>query len=130
MALPNVAQVKFLDDALSTTTPEAQTLKLFTNSHTPALGDTAGSYTEASGSGYSAKSLARASWAGAATVATLTTKAYPQQTFTFTGTITIYGYFIVGASSGTLLGAELIYPSGQVFNNTDTLSVIPKIGQV
>lgn len=130
MALCNEAQVKALDDWLSTTTPEAQTLKLFTNNHTPAIGDTASDYTEAATAGYVAKSLARATWNGASVSGGLTTKTYPIQTFTFTGNITIYGYYIVGASSGKVYGAELIYPTGQAFANTDQMSITPKVGLV
>ena len=103
VTLPDVGEVKALDDWLATTTPEAQTLKLYTNNVTPAEGDTASTYTEAAGSGYAAKSLARATWNAASTAAGVTTKSYPAQAFNFTGAITIYGYFIVDAG-GNLLG--------------------------
>jgi hypothetical protein len=113
-----------LDALLKTAaTPEALVLKLFSNNHTPAAADTAGSYTEVTGGGYAAITLTRAGWgAASAGVSTYGTA----QTFSFTGTVTVYGYYIVGATSGTLYWAELMYPSGQVFNNTDTETITPK----
>jgi len=126
--LPDVGEVKALDDWLGTTTPEAQTLKLYSNNITPAEGDTAGTYTECSGSGYAAKALARATWNAASTAAGLTTKTYPAQVFTFSAAITVYGYFIVGATSGTLLWSELLYPGGQAWPAAGgTLTLTPKI---
>ena len=43
-------------------TPENLVLRLFTSNTTPAETDTAGTYTEASGSGYAAITLTGASW--------------------------------------------------------------------
>jgi len=104
------------------------TLKLFTNNVTPADTDTAGTYTEASGGGYSAITLTNGSW-------TLTVGddpsdvVYAQQTFTFTGALsgsaTVYGYFVVNAG-GTLLWAEQLGASFQPANNGDTLKITPK----
>ena len=121
---PDVGEVAIIDYALSTTTPEAQTLKLYTNNYDAVEGSTASNFTEASGSGYAAISLVRATWNAASTSGGTTTKTYPQQTFTYTGAITIVGYFIVGATSGTLLWAERLYAgAGQAFANNDTLKV-------
>ena len=48
--------------------------------------------------------------------------------FNFTGTGTVVGYYIVGATSGNIYWAERIYAAaGQTFNNGDSLTVTPKI---
>ncbi|HKS16984.1 MAG TPA: hypothetical protein VJU16_06710 [Planctomycetota bacterium] len=130
LVLPDAGERNALDMWLSDASPEAQTLKLYTNDVTPAEGDTAATYTEAAGSGYASKALARATWNAAATNAGVTSKDYPQQTFNWTGTITIVGYFIVKVTAGTILWAERMFTSpGQVFNNGDVLKVTPRIEQ-
>lgn len=128
LVAPDAGRVALLDYALSTPTPEAQSLRLYTNNFDPVVGSVTADFTEASGSGYAAKPLARATWGGAVTAAGVTSKSYAAQAFTFSGTITIVGYFIVGATSGTILWAERIYTgAGQAFNAADTLTVTPKI---
>lgn len=128
LLVPDVGEVAALDMWLSDAAPEAQTLKLYLNDISPAEGDTAVTYTEATISGYSAKSLVRATWGAAATVTGTTTKAYPAQVFSFTGTGIIVGYFVIKVTAGTLLWAERIYSTpGQTFNNGDSLTLTPKI---
>lgn len=94
---PNAAKVVAATQFLSVTL----TLRLFSNNHTPAVGDTIASYTEVSGGGYAAKSLASGTWnitSGNPTVAT-----YTAQDFAFTGATsapgTVYGYYITDASN-------------------------------
>src|SRR5690348_1479290 len=107
LVVPDVGEVALLDMALSDASPEAQTLKAYKSNTTPAEGDTAASYTEADFGGYAAKSLARATWNGASTSTGTTTKTYPQQTWTVSGSgNTVYGYYVVKASAGTLLWSE------------------------
>lgn len=127
LLVPDVGEVALLDMALSDAAPEAQTLKLYTSNTTPAEGDTAGTYTAAAGNGSDPKNIVRATWSGAASVGGVTTKAYPAQTFNFTAGFTIYGYFVVKATAGTLLWAEKIYAGGQAFANGDSLVLTPKI---
>jgi hypothetical protein len=119
LLVPDVGEVVLLNSMIRTTTPESQTLKLYSNNITPAEGDTAATYTESVAPGYAAVALTRGTWTGAATAAGVTTSTYPQQTFSFTGTGTIYGYFIVGTTSTILLWSELMFSGGQVFNNLD-----------
>jgi len=124
LLVPDVGEVALLDMALGDASPEAQTLKLYKNDADPAEGDTAVTYTVADIAGYSDKSLARATWNAASTAAGTTTKTYPAQTFNFTGTGTIVGYYVIKATAGTLLWAERIYASpGQTFNNGDSLAL-------
>ena len=106
-------------------TPENLVLRLFTSNTTPAETDTAGTYTEASGSGYAALTLTGASW----TVSGTTQIAYAEQTFTFTGALgNVYGYYMTRASSGDLILAERF--SGAPFaiaNNGDQIKITPVI---
>jgi len=122
---PSVGEVALLANALNVTTPEALTLRIYINNHAPTAADTAASYTEASGNGYAAVAMTRAGWT--VTNSTPSYATYAQQTTSWTGTVTVYGYFITGTTSGTLYWAEEIYPSGQVFNSGDTLAITPKI---
>lgn len=129
LVLPDAGERAILDMALSDAAPEAQDLRLYENDITPAEGDTTATYTEATIAGYAEKNLARATWNAAATNAGVTSKTYPEQTFNFTGTGTIYGYFLVKATANTLLWAEEVYPSGQVFNNGDSFKLTVRIEQ-
>lgn len=111
----------------STSTPENLTLKLYTNNYTPVAGSTAGSFTECAVSGYSAKTLSRASWGDPSTNGSGKAEmAYAAQTFSFTGSGTIYGYMIVSATSGTLVLAEL-FSSARSVASGDSLTITPKI---
>jgi len=126
---PDVGEVAILDFIFKTTTPETQKLKLYLNDISPAESDTAGTYTEATISGYALVSLVRATWNGASTSVGISTNTYPAQTFSFTGTGTIVGYYVVGATSSTLLFAERLFSTpGQVFNNGDSLVLSLKVG--
>jgi len=104
------------------------TLKLFVLDVTPADTDTAGTYTEAVGGGYAAKTLTNGSWT--VTVGNDPSDAvYAEQTWTFTGPLTtnptIYGYYVVDAD-GVLVWAEKLAASFTPVNNGDQLKVTPK----
>ena len=126
--VPDVGEVQLLTMALSKATVETQTLKLYKTDVTPAEAHTAASYTEMTGQGYAAKTLARASWS-IATATGVTTASYPQQTYTFTGggPDTIYGYFVIETTSTVILGAEKFATSQVVQNNGDQILITPKI---
>jgi hypothetical protein len=103
-------------------------LKLYTNDYTPLDTSVAGSFTEASGGGYAAKTLSNGSW-------TVTTgndpsdAVYAQQTFTFTGTLSgtasVYGYFVVDADGVLLLAEKFAYSFTPSYNG-ETLKVTPR----
>ena len=119
-----------LKNFLNNTAPQDQTLKLYTSNTTPAEGDTAATYTEASGGGYAAKSLTGSSWT-VSTAAGTTEGSYAQQTWTFTsvpGTPDMYGYFVVQTTSGILMWAERFTGAPYtIVNVNDQINVTPKI---
>lgn len=129
LLVPDAGEVAMLDALLKTASPEALTLRLYSNNYDAVEGSTAGNFTEATISGYASKALARATWGGASSAAGVTTSTYgAPQVFSFTGTGQIVGYYIVGSVSGTIYWAERLYATtGQTFNNGDTLTVTPKI---
>jgi len=124
--VPNVGEGIFLAELLKNTTPEAQTLALYTNNITPGEGDTTGTYTQASGNGADPISLTRASWA-APTTGDPTYTTYPQQTWNFSGPVTVYGYLVKRTSSLDLMFSELIFAGGQAFENGDSLKLTLRV---
>jgi hypothetical protein len=102
---PQSGEVQMLNLILNKATQEELTLKLFSSNTTPGEADTAATYTECSGSGYAAIPLAHASFT--VTAGNPSTFAYSQQTFTLTGSLTAYGYMIVGTTSNTLYFSEV-----------------------
>lgn len=128
LLFPNTGENIALEALVNKTAPQNLVLKLFSSNTTPAEGDTAGTYTEATFAGYSAATLTGASW-NAASAGSITYSA--QQSFARTSTGTtenIYGYFVVQAVSGTLVYAERDGSAPfAVTNNGDTIKITPTI---
>ncbi len=127
LLVPNAAEEVMLQNILNKVAPQNMVLKLYTNNYTPVEASVEGDFTEASGFGYAALTLSGASWV--ITPGAPTSAAYAQQTFTFTGALgDVYGYFVVQASSGKLMWAE-IFSNGpyDVQNNGDEIKVTPTI---
>jgi len=110
--VPDEGALSFLSNSLGNSFPVGGanlTLKLFCNNTTLSDSDTAATFVEAAGGGYSAKTLTAGSWV-VSSVGGIAQAAYPTQTFTFTGPLTtnttIYGYYVVDAD-GTLKFADL-----------------------
>ena len=126
IVLADVGAAKILTQYFITSAANL-TLKLFATNVTPADTDTAGTYTEASGGGYVAKTLSAASWTES-NVAGIEQVAYASQVFTFTGALTtnptIYGYYVVDAG-GVLIYAEAATAFTPA-NNGDAYTVPPK----
>jgi hypothetical protein len=125
---PDVGENLVLEMIVNKTAPENLVLKLFSNDVTPSDSDTAGTYTEATFSGYSAATLTGASW-GSASGGTITYGS--QQTFTrdSTGaTENIYGYYVIQTTSTTLLYSERDASAPfAVTNNGDAIKITPTI---
>ncbi len=106
----NEGDNQMLSMLLNKVAVENLTLKLYSNNITPDKSQTAASFTECSGNGYAAISLAGADWTvtqGTGAGATPTSAACAQKTFTLSGALTAYGYYLVGATSGKCYFAEL-----------------------
>ena len=108
VVVADVSEILVLKNYLNNTAPQDQKLKLYTNNITPGEGDTAGTFTEATFTGYSAASLAGANWdftSGDPSFAQYNVTLF----FTSTANQTaqsIYGFYVVQASSGILMWAE------------------------
>jgi len=132
LLVPDVGEVALLSDMLGN--GNNMTLKLYKTDVTPAEGDTAGSYTEADFTGYSAATLTRSvsgsTWATPSTASGTTSSEYNSgtpQTWTNTGASqTVYGYFVIDAIAGTLLWAEK-FATARTLATNDTLDVTPAI---
>lgn len=127
LVFPNVGENLVLEALVNKTAPQNLVLRLFQNNITPGESDTAGTYTEATFTGYSAITLTGASWVSASEGSI----AFAQQTFSSSAAQTtqnIYGYYLTQTSSGILMYAERFsdgpYP---VTNNGDQIKVTPTI---
>lgn len=107
-------------------TTETVNLKLYSSNTTPDSLTGAGDLTEVTGGGYTPKILGTTEWTVAGSVATTS-----PQVFTFTaGVGQIYGYYLVGNTSGMLIASERfssgpfnITTSGDSVTVTATISV-------
>lgn len=128
LLVPQAGEVIALKAFLNNAAGQDQTLKLFATNITPSETDTAATYTEAAGGGYASKALAGVTWTF--TAAAPSHADYAQQTWTFTGVLTtngtVFGYFVVQTTSGTLLWAEA-FASFTPTNNGDQILLTPKI---
>lgn len=124
---PDVGENLALEMIVNKTAPSNLTVRLYQSNTTPAEGDTAGTYTESTFTGYSAAALTAGTW-GAAASGTITYGA--QLTFTCSGASaqSVYGYYVTNAG-GTLLYSErdasapfAITNSGDAVKLTPTIS--------
>ena len=127
LVVPDVGENVILEAIVNRTAPQNLVLRLFQSNTTPAEGDTAGTYTEATFSGYSAITLTGASWAAASGGSI----AFAQQTFTHNGggvSNAIYGYYLTQLGSGILVWAERDATAPvTIANNTETIKITPTI---
>jgi hypothetical protein len=104
-------------------------LRIFQNNITPANTDIASGYTEATWTGYTALTLAAASWT--VTEANPTTCAYAQQTFTSSAgaqSQACYGYYMTRTTGGRIAVAERFTDGPYtIVNNGDQIKVTPNI---
>jgi hypothetical protein len=120
LKVPTVGENKLLDDMLKA---KNRTLKLFVNDVTPGNADTAATYTEMSTLGYASKSILGANWTIAQNGSNKAEGSFAQQSWTFTAgsAVTIYGYYVVDATDGTLCWAEKFAAGRPVGNEGDQL---------
>lgn len=127
--VPNTGEVIALNYLVNkVTTTRDLIYRLFATNVTPAETDTAGSYTEATGGGYAAKTLTGASWT--VTGGAPSTASYAQQDYTFTGALTtndtVYGYYVTRATDADLVLAET-FTAFTPANNGDKILLTPQI---
>lgn len=129
LVVADVGEVELLDKMLKDAllVDEDYIIKLYQNNYTPANSSTSSSFTEANFTNYAAKTLTRANWSAASSVANQAQTSYSNQTWTcgITGNI-IYGYYVIGATSGVLYWAER-FATTRILGDTDTLTVTPKL---
>ena len=145
--IPNEGEVQLLTELLSGGTLEDWELGLFTTNPTLAATDNEAAILayEATFSGYARKTLTRSvsgstwstpsssaptgTWSSTqAAVAESTYNASAPQTWTYSGSSAVlYGWFLVGATSGKLILTKL-FPSSQPIEDTNTISFAPIFG--
>lgn len=104
----NAGEVIALEYLVNKDAPEDLVLRLFQSNTTPAETDTAGTFTEADFTGYSAITLTGSSWGAGSAGAPSSITYGSQQTFTCSGTSSnnIYGYYLTRSVGGELVWAE------------------------
>lgn len=126
LIIPNNGEGDALEYFVNRAAPQNLVLRLFSNNITPAETDTAATYTELAVSGYAAVTLTGASW-GAPSEGAPSSIAYAQQTFSFTGSGSLYGYYMTRASSGRIAVAERDPAGVFTFNSGDSYKVTPQL---
>ncbi len=127
LLVPNASEVIIMENFLNKTAPQDLVLKLYSSDTTPAETDTVVTYTEATGGGYADQAITAATWT--VTPGNPTSAAYPEITFTFTGSVgNVYGYFVVQSISGALMWSER-FTNGpfNIQNNGDEIRVTLQI---
>lgn len=131
LVVPNVGEVELLDkmlkDALDT--DENYVLKLFHTNVTPDANSTASSFVEATFTNYAAVTLTRTNWSAAVTNGSgKAESSYGSSALSWTCGATgdtIYGYWVIGATSGVCLWAEA-FNTSRVLADSDVLNLTPK----
>lgn len=114
--------LKYMVGAITSTEPLF--LKLYANNVTPSALTELNDLVEVSGGSYSKKVLSPSDWDVSGNVATCTS-----QLFTFTAAVgNIYGYYLVGQTTGSLIAVEK-FTSGpfNIVNSGDNITVTATI---
>lgn len=134
---PNEGRVVLVNNLIAGGSLENWTLKLFKNNFTPAVTSVAADFTEADFTGYTAKTLTRSqtgsTWGAASITSDISQSEYgTDQSFTYTGATSqsVYGWYIVGATSGKVIlahkwtdGARVAVGDGQINVNDITFQM-------
>lgn len=90
---------------LNNATPNNVRLHLYKNNQTPAESDTTANYTESTSAGYTQKELLGSQWTVSTSSGT-STATFARQTFTYTTSETLYGYYLTNQANTTVIWAE------------------------
>jgi len=102
-------------------------LHLFNNNYTPTTSDTLATYTESSAAGYAPKTLTGAAWTFT-NVSGTSTATYARQTFSYTTSENVYGYYITNNAGTVLIWTERFAGAPfQIPNAGGTVSLDPAI---
>lgn len=126
LIVPNNGEGDALEYFVNRAAPQNLVLRLFSNNITPAETDNAASFTELAVSGYAAITLTGASW-GAPSEGAPSSIAFAQQTFNFSASGSLYGYYMTRASSGRIALAERDPLGVFSFASGDSYKVTPQI---
>ena len=130
LIIPTDRQLVLLNTCLKIALVDDETLsvRLYNNNNIPMLTDTVDDYSEADFTGYERKTLLRSGWGDAA----LNSNGVAQSTYSSTldwlaGEIgdDLYGYFVVGSTSGKLLWVEA-FSEVRHMQNGSTLVITPR----
>jgi len=105
MVIPDCGEAELLARALNKNAPDNCKLKLFTDDQAITEGMVVGDLTECAAAGYAAKTLTGASFT-VATAGGVTTASYAEQTYTFSASATIYGWYLTNNDGSILLAVE------------------------
>lgn len=127
---PNLGQLQLLDKMLkkALSTDEGYYLKLYQNNYTPDATSVPASFTEATFTNYAVMTLTRALWNASVIVSGAAQTSYGSAPLSWTcgaSGNTIYGYYVVGATSNVVLWAEL-FATSRVLANQDVLNLTPQ----
>lgn len=123
----NLGEVLLLKYMLGQSTADNVRLHLYTNNLTPAATDSLSMYTESVASGYSVKELPGAAWTYG-TVSSTSSASYARQTYTYSTSETVYGYYITNQGVSTLIWAERFTGAPfQVPSGGGTIDIDPKL---
>jgi len=127
LVVPDLGEIELLTKLLiNTADTEDYILKLYKNNYTPIAATVVGSFTEADFTNYVDKTIARSDWAAPSTVSNKAESSVTTQSWTCGATTnTIYGYYVVGATSGVCLWAEE-FATERVLADGDILNLTPK----
>lgn len=131
LLVPDTGEVLMLKNIVGFVSANNLVLKLYKNDKTPAEGDDASLYAEATFTGYANTTLTGTSWVVGSNTSGYSNAQYAIQTFTSSAAQTsnnIYGYYLTSGPGGQLVWAERFsdgpYP---ISNNGDAIKVTPYI---
>lgn len=130
LLVPNAELVRTLELRLNISTPEDLQIRLYSNNYTPVSGSTAGDFTQATFTGYSAVTIDEEDWdiTSADPAVALLDAAVEFTSTAGSQNQDIYGYYIVGVTSGRLIWAERFTDGPyNIANLNDKISVTPRI---
>jgi hypothetical protein len=127
LVVPDLGEIELLTKLLiNTTDTEDYIVRLYQNNYSPSNTTVVGDFTEANFTNYTAKTIARSDWASPSTFATKAESSVTAQSWTcgITGN-TLYGYYVIGSTSGVCLWAEQ-FAASRILVDGDILNLTPK----